>query len=152
MKAAKQLGKKWTEITKEDIQYVQLDQQDMHVLETIFNTRNNASYDDGDGDVKLKNVQHGFIASYGIDNIYTENYDSLEDLIVHEMIEAESKLEDADLLKMSELYGIPFCDLQKARPLGEEKLKIMLEEYIDIQDAFEAEDDYKEKIIFGIED
>ena len=152
MKAAKQLGKKWTEITKEDIQNVQLDQQDMHILETIFNTRNNASYDDSEGGAKLKNQQLGFAASYGIDDIYTENYDSLEDLIVHEMIEAESKLEDADLLKMSELYGIPFCDLQKARPLGEEKLKTMLEEYMDIQDAFESENGYEDKVVFDYED
>ena len=152
MKAAKQLGKKWTEITKEDIQNVQLDQQDMHILETIFNTRNNASYDDGEGGAKLKNQQLGFAASYGIDDIYTEKYDSLEDLIVHEMIEAESKLEDADLLKMSELYGIPFCDLQKARPLGEEKLKTMLEEYMDIQDALESENGYEDKVILDYED
>ena len=152
MKAAKQLGKKWTEITKEDIQNVQLDQQDMHILETIFNTRNNASYDDSEGGVKLKNQQLGFAASYGIDDIYTENYDSLEDLIVHEMIEAESKLEDADLLKMSELYGIPFCDLQKARPLGEEKLKTMLEEYMDIQDAFESENGYEDKVVFDVDE
>ena len=76
--------------------------------------------------------------SYGIDDIYTEKYDELEDLIVHEMIEQESKLDDAYLLKMSGLYGIPFADLEKARPLGELKLKKQLEEYLDVKDTFEA--------------
>lgn len=149
MKASKQLGKPWTEITKDDIQNVNLSPQDMRVLETIFNTRNNVSYEDRGEDVKLNLGSSG--SSYGIEDIYTENYDSLEDLIVHEMIEAESKLSDADLLKMSELYGIPFRDLQKARPIGEEKLKNQLEELMDIQNNFSLEDEDSTTISLDME-
>lgn len=149
MKAAKQLGKPWTEITKDDIQNVNLSPQDMRVLETIFNTRNNVSYEDRGEDVKLNQGSSG--SSYGIEDIYTENYDSLEDLIVHEMIEAESKLSDADLLKMSELYGIPFRDLQKARPIGEEKLKNQLEELMDIQSNFSLEDEDSTPVSLDVE-
>ena len=149
MKASKQLGKPWTEITKDDIQNVNLSPQDMRVLETIFNTRNNVSYEDRGEDVKLNPGSSG--SSYGIEDIYTENYDSLEDLIVHEMIEAESKLSDADLLKMSELYGIPFRDLQKARPIGEEKLKNQLEELMDIQNNFSLEDEDSTTISLDME-
>lgn len=149
MKAAKQLGKPWTEITKDDIQNVNLSPQDMRVLETIFNTRNNVSYEDRGEDVKLNQGSSG--SSYGIEDIYTENYDSLEDLIVHEMIEAESKLSDADLLKMSELYGIPFKDLQKARPIGEEKLKNQLEELMDIQSNFSLEDEDSTTVSLDVE-
>ena len=68
----------------------------------------------------------------------TEDYDDIEDLIVHEMIENESKLSDGDLLKMSELYGIPFDDLVDARPIGEAKLKKQLEDAMFISDTFES--------------
>lgn len=149
MKASKQLGKPWTEITKDDIQNVNLSPQDMRVLETIFNTRNNVSYEDRGENVKLNQGSSG--SSYGIEDIYTENYDSLEDLIVHEMIEAESKLSDADLLKMSKLYGIPFRDLQKARPIGEEKLKNQLEELMDIQNNFSLEDEDSTTVSLDVE-
>ena len=36
---------------------------------------------------------------------------------------------------MSQLYGIPYAELEKARPIGEAKLKRQLEECIDIKDA-----------------
>ena len=73
-----------------------------------------------------------------IESIYNEKYDDIEDLIVHEMIENESKLSDGDLLKMSELYGIPFDDLVDARPIGEAKLKKQLEDALFIRETFES--------------
>ena len=88
----------------------------------------------------------------GIDSIYTEQYDKLEDLIIHEMIEQESKLDDSYLLKMSNMYGIPYCELEKARPIGEQKLKYQLEESIDIKEAFEAESGYEDKPLVEIEE
>ena len=139
-KAAAQLNKPWTQVTKEDIPKVHLSAQDMRTLEAIFNTRYDATYEEDCGyKAEVKPHQPDFSSSYGIEVIYTEQYDNLEDLIVHEMIEQESKLEDSYLLKMSELYGIPFADLVKARPAGEEKLKHQLEESMDIKDAFEAD-------------
>lgn len=145
MKAAEQLGKHWGQITKEDIPKVHLNPQEMRILESIFNTQYDTTYDDGDlAKIKSSN-QSDFIVSYGIEGIYTEQYDNLEDLIVHEMIECESKLDDAYLLKMSGLYGIPFNELEKARPIGEAKLKRQLEEFIDIQESFDSEIEYESK-------
>lgn len=145
MKAAAQLGKHWGQLTKEDIQHVHLNPQEMQILEAIFNIQNNASYEDDNGRTHyLAKSKTDFIVSQGIDDIYTEQYDDLEDLIVHEMIEQESKLDDAYLLKMSEMYGIPFVDLVNARPLGEQKLKYQLEEVIDIKDTFESDIGYKD--------
>lgn len=138
MKAAAQLGKHWAQITKEDIPKVKLTPQEMQTLEAIFSTQYDTTYED-DYMTKAKAVPQNTTTTYWIDSIYTENYDSLEDLIVHEMIECESKLDDAYLLKMAEMYGISYQDLLKARPIGEEKLKRQLEESIYIKDAFEAE-------------
>ena len=137
MEAAAQVGKHWGKLTKEDLPNIKLPPQKMQILETIFNSQNDASYEDNT--INIEGIsQHNFDSQYAIDNIYTEEYDSLEDLIVHEMIEQESKLSDAHLLDMSKLYDIPFADLLKARPIGEAKLKYQLEESIDIKEAFES--------------
>lgn len=141
MEAAAQIGKHWGKLAKEDLPNIKLPPQKMQILETIFNSQNDASYEDNT--VNIEGIsQHNFDSQYAIDNIYTEEYDSLEDLIVHEMIEQESKLDDTQLLKMSKLYGIPFADLLEARPVGEAKLKYQLEESIDIKEAFESSTEY----------
>ena len=137
MKAGAQLGKPWTKVTKEDLPNVNLPPQDMQILEAIFSTQYDTPYEE-DTASKQKSSPEDFVVPYGIDSIYTEKYDNIEDLIVHEMIEQESKLDDAYLLKMSQMYGIPYNELEKARPVGEWKLKRQLEEVINIRDAFEA--------------
>ena len=141
MKAAAQLGKPWGQLTKEDIDKVKLPPQEMHTLEAIFSTQYDTTYDD-EYLAKARIAQQNSVSTYWIDSIYNEQYDSLEDLIVHEMIEHESKLEDSYLLKMSEMYDIPYADLEKARPLGEAKLKRQLEESMYIKEAFESESGY----------
>lgn len=146
MKAAAQVGKHWGQLTKDDLPNIKLPAQEMQILESIFNIQYDVPLDVSTGDGtpkdKLKSPQPDFVISGGIDVIYTEEYDSLEDLIVHEMIENSSKLDDAYLLKMSQMYGIPFAELEKARPIGEAKLKRQLEECIDIKEAFEYEGAY----------
>ena len=137
MKAAAQLGKHWGQLTKEDIAKVQLSPEEMQTLESIFSTKYDTPFEDTTA-VKAKPMQSDFITIKGIDEIYTEKYDSLEDLIMHEMIEEQCKLDDAHLLKMAQMYDIPFVDLERARPIGEEKLRLLLEEAIDIKDSFES--------------
>jgi len=147
MKAAEQLGIHWGKITKEDIAKVKLSPQEMRILEAIFNVQNNANFDDvGTGIRTTGTTPANFTIASGIDEIYTEQYDELEDLIVHEMIECEAKLTDADLLKMSTLYDIPYVELEKARPLGEEKLKQQLEAYMDVKESFEYNGDVENNV------
>ena len=146
-KAAEQLNKPWGKLTKEDIGKVKLTPQEMSVLEVIFSTQYDTTYEeDTHLGIKFKVTPSEFSTSQGIDDIYTEQYDALEDLIVHEMIEQESKLDDEYLLKMAQLYDIPFAELVKARPIGEQKLKYQLEEYMDIKDTFDAEIGYKDSV------
>lgn len=141
MKAAAQLGKHWGQLTKDDIAKVQLSPQEMQTLEAVFSTQYDAPYDD-DYLTEAKTAQQSSTSTYWLDTLYTDKYDNIEDLIVYEMISQESKLDDTYLLKMSEIYSIPFADLAKARPIGEAKLKRQLEESIYIKDAFEAESGY----------
>ena len=78
------------------------------------------------------------IVKDSIEELYNDEYDSIEDLLIHEMLEKESLLEDGFLLKMSQMYCIPYDELVKARPGAEAKLKKELEEKISIQEAFDC--------------
>lgn len=131
IKAGEQLGKKGTEVTYEDLANVHLPYNEMEALKSIFCTMNDADIND----VSLYKPASTIVTDT-IEELYNDEYDSIEDLIIHEMIEREKKLEDSYLLKMSQLYGIPFDELLKARPTAEEKLKRELEDTIYVQDAF----------------
>ena len=148
MKAAAQLGKHWGQLTRDDISKVDLPPQEMETLVAVFyNQYDNPYGEDSSVGVIKAAAESGSneISSYWLDTIYNENYDEVEDLIVHEMIEQESKLDDAYLLKMSELYGIPFAELKKAQPIGEAKLKKRLEETLDIRESFESDGGYEDR-------
>jgi len=139
-KAANMLNKdKWADVTKEDIAKLDLPQNELDILERIFNNRYTKDIDKPETGSVMKSTQ---LAVDTMEDLYTENYDSVVDLIVHEMIEQESKLSDSHLLKMSNLYTIPYDELLKARPLGEAKLKQKLEDAINLQSAFECDTSY----------
>lgn len=137
MKAGEQLGKYWSEVTYEDIAKVKLPPDQMESLRSIFCTMNNADVND----VSIYKPASTIVEDR-IEDLYNDEYNSTEDLIIHEMLEREEKLEDSFLLKMSELYGIPYNELVAARPGAEEKLKKQLEEAISVQEAFNFSDEY----------
>lgn len=137
IKAGEQLGKKGTEVTYEDLSKVNLPPEEMESLMSIFCTTSNADI----SDVSLYKPA-ATIVEDRIDELYNDEYDSIEDLLIHEMLEREQKLEDSFLLKMSQMYGIPFNELVDARPGAEAKLKRQLEEAISIQDVFDCSGEY----------
>lgn len=139
-KAANMLHKaKWSDVTKEDIDKLDLPKNELDILERIFNNKYTKDIDKPETGTDIKAMQ---LAVDTVEELYTENYDSVIDLIIHEMIEQESKLSDAHLLKMSNLYTIPYDELLKARPLGEAKLKHKLEDAISLQSVFEYDTTY----------
>lgn len=137
MKAGEQLGKNAMEVTYDDLVNVKLPYNEMEALKSIFCTTNNADIND----VSLYKPASTIVKD-SIEELYNDEYDSIEDLLIHEMIERESLLEDGFLLKMSQLYGIPYNELVAARPGAEAKLKRELEEKISIQEAFDCSNDY----------
>ena len=141
-KAATMLHKdKWADVTREDIAKLDLPQNELDILERIFNSRYTKDIDKPETGTVVKTTQ---LAVDTVEELYTENYDSVVDLIVHEMIEQESKLSDSHLLKMSNMYTIPYNELLKARPIGEAKLKQKLEDAINLQNVFEYDTSYYE--------
>jgi len=136
IKAAEQVGKHWGKLTREDIKNVKLLPNEMQILEAVFNGQYSKDIDLPDNKALTRDTSVGRVDT--IEEIYTEDYDDVEDLIVHEMIETEQKLDDGYLMKMSNMYGVPFDDLVKARPIGEYKLKKQLEDAIFVSNSFEA--------------
>ena len=67
---------------------------------------------------------------------YSDNYDSLVDMLVHEMVVEETKLDDEHLLKLSMMLDIPFNKLKDVLPIAEKKLHDELEDTIAIQEEF----------------
>ena len=72
-----------------------------------------------------------YIASVG------DNYNTLEDMLIHEMVERESKLSDKDLRKMSQLYSIDYNLLVRKRTKAEKMLYDQIQNNLSINDQFD---------------
>jgi hypothetical protein len=135
IKAANQLGKKWTELSRDDVAKVKLPPEEMKILERVFNNQYTKDIDMPENCSVMVSHQMDIDS---IETLYNENYNSTVDLIIHEMIDQESKLSDSYLLKMSKIYTIPYDELIEARPIAESKLKKQLEDSMAINESFKA--------------
>lgn len=126
MEAAQQLGKHWAKVTYDDLKYVNLPADKMNSLKAIFGSLYIA--DLADHEAYLESPTH---RTTSIVDQYTDMYDSVEDLLIHEMVGEEKKLSDKDLRKMSEVYGISFETLKDALPTAEERLYAKLRSNLD---------------------
>ena len=110
MKAAQQLGKAWNEITYEDLSKVTLPADQMLALKSILGA--NIPVNMSDAELFL----HSNRPVQGIEKYQTDEYDTIEELLIQEMIETESQLTERDLKKLSKLYDIPYVELMNAYP------------------------------------
>lgn len=128
MKVGDQLGKHWAKVTAEDIDNpdLKLSHNELDSLKAIFNTQYLT-------DIKeIENIK----ASDYIDIFEdpTDNYDSIHDFLINEMIYRESKLSDKDLLQIADMYSVDFWEIKKELPKAEKDLYIQLKTDIDISD------------------
>lgn len=110
MKAAEQLGKSWTEVTYDDLPSVSLPPQEMTALKTVLG----ASYpaDIADMEVYLEAPMH----KSSIEDYQTALYDSIEELLIQEMIEQEAMLTDRQLKRLANLYTLDYTVLKSTLP------------------------------------
>ena len=64
----------------------------------------------------------------------TDNYDSIEDLLITEMIETEEKITPRALNKMADIYQLSIEQLEAALPVAEAKLYKLLQDNLDLQE------------------
>ena len=131
MEAGEQLGKHWGQVKYDDLAQVTLPADKMNSLKAIFGSMYWADLD----------THAMFIAASSkipsVLDTLNDRYDSLEDLLIHEMIDVERRLTDADLVQMGDLYCISVEDLRRALPRAEDMLYRQLKDHQQIAETFE---------------
>lgn len=130
MKAGDQLGKHWAQVKYEDLANVNLPPEEMNSLKAMFGSMYVADLD----------THSMFISSdsyEGDDSMYySSKYDTLEEMLMHEMIREERILEDKDLLDLAIVLDVPFDELKKKLPQAIIKLHETLKYNLDIKEAY----------------
>lgn len=131
MEVGDQLGKHWSKVRYEDLSdpRVHLSADKMNSLKAIFGSLYFA--DLGEYEPFLS----GDTDTYSEIEKLDDKYNTVEELLVHEMIDRESKLTDSMLLQMSDIYGIRYDILKEKLPAAEQMLYKMCHDAIDINEA-----------------
>lgn len=130
MEAGEQLGKHWGQVKYEDLRDVKLAPDKMQSLQAMF------------GSMYIADLEtHALFIESKADlsqdlKYYSDNYDSLVDMLIHEMVVEEKRLDDKHLLDMSMMHDIPYDTLKNILPLAEAKLHQELEDSIAIKEDF----------------
>ena len=129
MEAGAQLGKHWGQVKYEDLKDVNLPADKMQALQAMFGTMYW-------GDLETHAL---FIAADNTytdeENLYSDNYNSIEEMLIHEMVLQEKKLDDAELLQIAIVQDIPFHQLKQILPKAEKELYNRLETALEIRES-----------------
>lgn len=129
MEAGEQLGKHWSKVRYEDLAHVNLPKDKMDSLKAIFGSMYIA-----DLDQHTTYIPSTEKVAPAIHQMLTDNYDSLESLLITEMIETEEKITTRTLNKMADMYQLDVEDLKAALPRAEKMLYNILQNNVAIQE------------------
>ena len=110
LKVAAQLNKSWTSVVYEDLAKVTLPEDDLLALKSILGTKHPQDLSE------LEYFIDGHKPVHGIEKYVTDKFDSVEELLIQEMIAQEAPIDDKQLKHLSELYGIDHVEMKKALP------------------------------------
>lgn len=132
MEVGNQVGKHWAKVTYEDLSdpRVKLSPNKMDSLKAIFGSMYVADLETHEMFVESEDQ---VIDS---SDLYSDDYNSLTELLMHEMVDKERQLEDKDLQDLSNLLCIPFEKLKSLIPEAEQKLYDVLTERVSMQEVF----------------
>lgn len=116
MEAGEQLGKHWGQVKYDDLALIDLPPAKMNSLKAIFGTLYWADIEQHE----MFMAAAPYVPS--IYEEYTDKYDTIQELLIHELLEEEAPLKDSDLRKMSDMYNIPFDTLKAEYPKALETL------------------------------
>lgn len=131
MEVGKQLGKHWGQVKYEDLSNprLQLPVDKMNSLKAIFGTLYMPDIEEQMQYLEAPKVVEG------IDSM-SDCYDSIEELLVREMIDREERLKDSDLLEIADMYQVDFATLKSKRNLAESILYKRLHDIVDLRDTY----------------
>ena len=130
MEVGAQIGKHWGKVRYEDLSdpRVHLSADKMNSLKAIFGSIYIADLEDHEAYLPAPSI------NTMIDEQLSDKYDSLEDLLVHEMIRCESKLSNSKIFEIATMYGLDPDILILHRKAAEEKLYQRLKANMDLID------------------
>lgn len=132
MEVGNQIGKHWAKVTYEDLSdtRVKLSPDKLASLEAMFGSMYVADLETHamfiESDEKVSDCS----------DLYSDNYNSLTDLLIHEMVDRERALTDKDLNELADMLSVPIEKLSNLLPKAKEKLFKTLTDRIDIQESF----------------
>lgn len=129
MKAGEQLGKHWAKVTYDDLKDISLPPDEMDSIKAIFGSLYSADLENHamfvEDSVKFDDFKY-----------YSNNFATMTDMLIHEMVIKESDLDDNDILDLAIRYNIPYQKLKDLMPKAKEKLYQELQYRIQIQETF----------------
>ena len=128
MEVGEQLGKHWGKVTYEDLSDPNLDLpiDKLNSLKAIFGSLYIADVEDHLLYIEAPAYQKSIYESK------TDEYDSVEDFLINQMIELECKITDDMLIHFSDKYGLDIKELRDALPIAEEILYKRIKENLDL--------------------
>ena len=132
MEVGAQLGKHWAKVTYDDLSNpdLKLSADKMDSLKAVFGSLYVA---DLDAHALFIESEQTFEESW---ELYSDDYNSLTDMLIHEMVEKESDLSEKDLKNLADMLGLPFNKLASLMEPAKEKLHKILLDKIEVQDTF----------------
>ena len=130
LKIGKELGKKWTEVTLEDLSKVSnIGTIDMQIARMVLDPNCRSSFE-------YESLFIGDSFSTTTPEIPNdEYYDSIEEMLIHETIEKEDKLTSKELKYLAEILNLDYKELKDAYPKALETLTERLKQ--SIQDQYD---------------
>lgn len=130
MEAGKQLGKHWAQVRYEDLKDVDLPVEKMNSLKAIFGSLYVA--DIADHEIYLK----GDVEREDILDTLPEDYDTIEELLLEEMVINENKLTEKDLKKIAKIHQLDIDELKEKLPIAENMLYQRIQQNMDLIDIW----------------
>ena len=133
MEVGKQLGKHWGKVTYEDLSNpnLKLSPEKMISLKAIFGSLYNADLSEHEtyiaSDAKIISFAEQF----------SDKYNSVEYLLIDEMLRLECKLTESKLQTMSDMYDVDINVLRDALPKAESILFAKLHQSQELQEEFQ---------------
>ena len=127
MKVGEQLGKHWGQVRYEDLSdpRLHLSIDDMNSLKCMFGTLYIADLNEHEHYIEAPEIHFSEFDDP------SDKYDTIEELLMHEMILEESKLDVKYLKQISVTYGIPLSILRSKLPKAEKMLYQKLHNNLD---------------------
>lgn len=129
MKVGEQVGKHWAQVTYDDLKNAKLTPQEMASLQAIFGALYTADLETHS--MFIESPEASIEGSYNSDD-----YDSLIDMLKHEMVILERSLTDEDVLNLAMTMDIPYDKLKALLPEAKESLYNELHFVNDVNESF----------------